>query len=207
MGRFSTLPFRAACAVAAPLLLGAGQATAQNATPVAPSGSPTAAECAAEPRPLADFEALIGAPVPPTPATFEPPAGEPAEPDVAAAVTETMAGAIACFNTTDFPRFGGYYTDEGFREDFVEDAAEFVEITRAGLRLPPEFRIALVGVRDVVVLDDGRVGAVVAYDTSQGIVIDYVLFVVEDGRYLIDFFVDEYDGDGTGTPVAATPVA
>lgn len=192
---------------AALVALGAGPATAQDATPVAPAATPVADACAAEPRPDADFEALIGAPVPATPATFTPATGEPAPADVVAAVTTTIRGTIACFNATDFLRMGGYYTDAGFREDFVDDAEQILNITRRGLRLPPDFALSFVELRDVVVLDDGRVGAVVVYDApGEGRITDYLIFAEADGDYLIDFFVDEYDEAAPATP-AATPVA
>lgn len=191
-------------ALAALLAFGAGPATAQDATPAA---TPVADACAADPRPVADFEALIGAPVPATPATFTPPTGEPAPADVVAAVTTTFRGTIACFNATEFLRMAGYYTDAGFREDFGEDAAQFLEITRRGLHLPPDFAISFGELRDVVVLGDGRVGAVVVYDApGEGRITDYVIFTEANGGYLIDFFVDEYDEAAPATP-AATPVA
>lgn len=193
--------------VAALLALGLGQAGAQDATPVAPAGTPTAATCDAEPRPLADFQALIGAPIPPTPATFAPPAGEPAGDEIVTDVTATFNGLVACFNATDLLRFGGYYTDAGFREDVAPTAEQFVPIIQAGIVFPPDIAISVVDVRDVVVLDDGRVGAVVVYASPEGETTDYIIFAEENGRYLIDFFVDEYGETAPATPAAATPVA
>ncbi|MDP9364522.1 MAG: hypothetical protein M3Q10_09925 [Chloroflexota bacterium] len=185
---------------------GDAPADAQDATPgAALPVAPDPAECTVEPRPHSDFEALVGTPAPATPATFDPPRGEPADAETIAAVTATVRAALACANGLDFSRFAALYTDVGFREDFADPSGDDLAFLLATPQaVPEEERVTLTDVRDVVVLDDGRVGAVVVYsEPGEGEQGDYLIFAEEDGRYLIDLFVDEYDVPAT--PAAGTP--
>ena len=99
----------------------------------------------------------------------------------------------------EYQRQAALYTDAGFVEDFrglAEDDVAAIATPSPGV-LPP---LWLVTVRDVVVLDDGRVGAVVVTFTSEVERDDYLFFVEQGGRYLVDHFVDEYVPWGAGTP-------
>ncbi|CAA9570119.1 MAG: hypothetical protein AVDCRST_MAG59-3405 [uncultured Thermomicrobiales bacterium] len=187
-----------ALAVALPLAAAAPGA-AQEATPMGSAAPPDAAECRVAPRPIEDFRALLGTPVPPTPETFAAPAGDPADPAVVEGVLATVRELLACHNAGDFQRQAALYTDAGFVEDFrglAEDDVAAIATPSPGF-LPP---LRLVTVRDVVVLDDGRVGAVVVTFTSEVERDDYLFLVEQDGRYLVDHFVDEYVPSVAGTP-------
>jgi hypothetical protein len=66
--------------------------------------------------------------------------------------------------------------------------------------LPLEQSVALVDVREVTRLEDGRIGVVIVGDEpGVGVQTLYFIFVEEDGRYLLDeqFYLAT---DGTPTP-------
>lgn len=129
------------------------------------------------------------------------------------AIVATMREVVACLNTGSALTLFAFVTD-----DFVRYAIEISPITRqlvdvfaAGSPafLPPEGYGSLVAVREVTVLPDGRVGALV--DTieppeSPDVQTAYYVFVEEDGRWPIDERVENLEEQYPPEPVA-TPAA
>jgi hypothetical protein len=163
----------------------------------APSGAgqPDPSRCQVEPRPI-DFFAEIAA----TPratlvalATPEPApagAGEPADAATVAAIEAAVAELAACRSTGDALRLNALYTDRFFLRQTAaqgppSDAA--LAILAASPAPPPVARQSgTVTVRDVEVLSDGRVRAVIDLDLARGGASLLTVFVREGDRWLID---------------------
>ncbi len=206
--------------IAAELIVSA-PAAAQDATPSALPITPDPAGCLVEPRTIDDLYTLLGTPVPAppearqsmsTPASSSTevslPAGEPADSATATAITATIVEAYACFNAGDYLAAFALYSDDALQrfteqEPFTEDIAAFFLATPEAF--PENFRSSVLAVRDARVLPDGRVGALV--DTNdptappEGADVDFVVFVEQEGRYLIDEEITDLEG----SPAAGTP--
>jgi hypothetical protein len=69
---------------------------------------------------------------------------------------------------------------------------------------------SLIAIHDVVVLPDGRVGALVEAifpDEAPGIQVDDFYFAEQDGRWLVDGIVEDLDGQYPPETEVATPAA
>jgi hypothetical protein len=151
------------------------------------------ASCQVEPRAIEDYEALVGTPIPATPAVMTLTSGTPADQATVDAITATVLEASACFNAGAFRRLGGLYTDAGFMEDnagmTTESLADFAAEPSA---LPSDEHVSVLDVAAVQLLPDGRVGAVVVYQLPSGqSAVDLMLFAKDGDRYLIDHWIDE----------------
>jgi hypothetical protein len=139
--------------------------SAQAATPAPPPFAAATAGCTVEPRSPNELLAVIGTPDPA--ATMGPgpdhaivlPPGEPADSATAAAVTATMDQFVGCLDAQDALRFTELLTDDFLRRlgRFQTEAID-PQSPQPG---PPVDSGAIVRVRDVVVLADGRAGAIV----------------------------------------------
>ena len=192
-----------------PVLLSTGtEATAQVSTPEVPDP----ALCRTEPRPQAELLPLLsGTPAAAPAATDLPasvtaeaqlPSGTPADAATVAAITATARELIACNNAGDFGRVFAFYTDEFIRRAFGGDptAREQVPALLAtpAAPLPPEARTTLLAVRDVRVLADGRVGAIMEdVDPRQKVTV-FLIFAQVGDRWLVD---GQIDIATEGTPV------
>jgi hypothetical protein len=186
-------------AVATVIMAGVPEVRAQ-ATPTALSlDVPAPEECLLEPRALPLFPEEAGqraatpAPVVPGPAEpFSPPAGDPADAETVAAVTATVRAAIACRNAGDLLRAYTLFTDDMLVVLFGGPATvdpEVRQVAGEGPRpLPAARRLGIVVIRDIVLLPDGRVAAVVETATIRRLFRDYLFLVQEPttGRWLID---------------------
>lgn len=204
-------------AVVALTLTAPGFARAQES----PEGEIIAAEeCTVEPVDIeATLNALVATPelgesAPPDPeATVTPPTGEPADEETVAAIEETVRQFFACTNAGDQARVLALLSPALFisvsriaaedisDEESIPDLAEAAE-GQLGEATPvaEDELIGLVEIRDVIVLDDGRVAATVVGDGSEEEPSPALfIFVEQDGRYLIDFFGELAED---GTPVA-----
>lgn len=208
-------------AVIAAVLTVRAPVAAQDATPVALPVTPDPAACLVAPRTIDDLYALLGTPVPAapeaeesesTPAGGSPevslPTGEPADSATVAAITATIVEAYACFNAGDYLSAFALYSDDALQRfteqgPFTEDIAAFFLATPEAF--PENFRSSVLAVRDVRVLPDGRIGALV--DTNdptsppEGTDVDFVVFVEQGDRYLIDEEITDLEG----SPAAGTP--
>ncbi|MER3438500.1 MAG: hypothetical protein C4346_13460 [Chloroflexota bacterium] len=168
---------------------------AQQATPAADLGPPTAAECQIAPRSEAEIAALAATPIvtPATPVTAEPatlPAGEPADAATIAGLMQTLRDVIACAEAGDLGRLLALYTDEYIAREIL--AAEPVPIVPghrpAGTPQPPS-PPAVIDLTPVILearlLPDGRVAALVTI-AEPGSPVDVVWFQRVGDRWLID---------------------
>lgn len=199
---------------------------AQEATPAAsPIGDPPApdvpdpAECRAAPRSLASLQALAtpaaGLPQPtlPAPAAGTPlalPDGDPANAVVVAALAATAREVIACDNAGETLRTLALYSDDYLRPFFGQPGT-FTPDRHAALATPRPvealLQVALVEVRDALLLPDGRAAAVVVVDdpadpTGEPRSASLLYFVAQDGRWLVDDAVEGIAAGAAGTPVA-----
>ena len=205
------------------LLLGAvpRHAAAQDQLPVAPDPSECTAEITFE-----ELQAITGTPPAgrPVPSdttrksgVFEVPPGEPADEATVAAVTATTRQLFACANGGDFVGLLGIVSDDFLRE--LSGGAALTEDDRVNFDavatpMPEEDFLVLYLLRDVRVLPDGRVGALVEADDTTvdpAVEVDFYYFVEQDGVYLIDGAVENLEDDipplslgeiGTPAPVS-----
>jgi hypothetical protein len=123
---------------------------------------------------------------------FAPPAGEPADEETVAAITATVRESIACRNAGDFARMLVSFTPNMLAELYGSPATvdpEVLQGIQEGPRaLPEPRRLRLDAIESIVMVPDGRVGAVVETSTPRREFRDYLFFVLdaESGRWLID---------------------
>jgi hypothetical protein len=123
---------------------------------------------------------------------FAPPAGEPADEETVAAITATVRESIACRNAGDFARMLVFLTPNMLAELYGSPATvdpEVLQGIQEGPRaLPEPRRLRLDAIESIVMVPDGRVGAVVETSTPRREFRDYLFFVLdaESGRWLID---------------------
>lgn len=204
------------------VLFGPGAGLAQEATPVASPAAGVA--CTVEPRPTDELLALwfgpegtpLAAPPVASPVAGEValPEGEAADAETVAAVTATLQELNACFEANQFARAFALMTDNVVRQ-FGPTSGEPLEQVRALLEAqeaqpvatpePDGGQTVVPPLRDVRVLDDGRVGGILE---EEGPLV-FLIFERQDGRWLIADFLEIRSADGTsavGTPAAeATP--
>jgi hypothetical protein len=123
---------------------------------------------------------------------FAPPAGEPADEETVAAITATVRESIACRNAGDYARMLVFFTPNMLAELYGSPATvdpEVLQGIQEGPRaLPEPRRLRLDAIESIVMVPDGRVGAVVETSTPRREFRDYLFFVLdaESGRWLID---------------------
>lgn len=181
---------------------------AQGAT--APAGEVVpAAECMVTPHPLPSVRQLIGTPAPgqepgrPIPLPPELPIGEAADTATAQEVAATIRETVACTNAGDALRLLALYSDAylGGLGPFPKE--NFAELPTPSA-LPTEEQVSLVDVRDVQVLTDGRVRAVVVTDAKDNPApgtTAIVLLARTGDRWVIDAVLGEVAVDGTPVSV------
>ena len=168
-----------------------GVAMTQVPTPPANRDVPAPAECRIEPRSLAFFERLAdgATPAPTSPTPFNPPEG--GRPDAATVdgITVTIRHLAACLNAGDTLRVDALYTDAYFYRQIADlgpPSPEF--LATRGTPVPVEERrwAGIDGIREVRMLPDGRVSAVVELHIPPEDVTFAFVFVREGERWLID---------------------
>jgi hypothetical protein len=210
MHRFAVLLM----AIAIPLLRLVA-AFAQAATPSPLPAAPAPAECRVAPRPVAELRALGATPAPSDLAPW--PAAVPSETDLpggpaadfatAAAVAAVAREYVACVNAWDLTRLLALATDDYVRR-FVAAEGPITPQQYAELATPlpaePAWRATLLEVRDVRVLADDRVGAVVvvAHPRPQEASVTVTLFVFAEvgGHWLLDDAIRVEPADATPAP-------
>ncbi len=192
-----------------------GGAQTQDVTPIA-TPSVGGAACTVEPRPTEELLAFwfgpegtpLPTPLPASPVVGEAalPEGEAADEETVAAVNATLRELSACFGTNQFARAFALMTDDLVRK-FGPQQGETLEQARALLEAQliatpePVGEPAVVSpLRDVRVLDDGRVGGILE---EEGTLI-FALFERQEGRWLIADFFEV--GPADATPLVGTPV-
>jgi hypothetical protein len=184
------------------LALGACPAAAfAQATPIANDPNvPSPAECQIPLPEMIEFPADSMQPVAATPRPivakpeppFAPPEGEPADEVAVAGITATVRESIACRNAGDYARMLVFFTPNMLVELYGSPATvdpEVLQGIQEGPRPVPEARrLRIDAIEEVVMLPDGRVGALVETSTPRREFRDYLFFVLdpESGRWLID---------------------
>ncbi|MGH2560859.1 MAG: hypothetical protein ACRDJH_17480 [Thermomicrobiales bacterium] len=180
-------------------------------SPAAAQESPDPSECQVEPRDDAWIADVIATPavavaspaaLPATPVPADAlPGGEPAGPDALFGINQTMRELVACVNAGDTQRALALLTDDASRETVV--ALFGVAIVSGPIPdatptpLPADEQLPFFSIRDPRVLEDGRVGAIVSDDTRPDYAF-FIVFVEEDGRWLIDEAVATEAGGAAG---------
>ncbi len=204
--------------VAVALLLGLSmgmKASAQDATPTEDL-SPNGDECVHEPRTIGELQAVYGDPHPAgsgeatsvamhaTPSIDELPVGEPADEETVAAITVAVRHQFACFNGGDHLRGLSGVTDEFLLNQvgqalFDEDFVEMLE--NEPVELAEEDQTELLGVREVTIYADGRVGVLVDFRAGfgpeegiDGFETDLWIFKSVDGVWLLDESFENLEG-------------
>ena len=117
-----------------------------------------------------------------------------ADAETVAGVTATAHELFACYNANAYLQVFGLFTDEYLARSFAEEGMTEEALgyfsMPADVR-PPEERES-VGVQEVQVLADGRVGAFLEVrnpEAGDATFMDYTIFVEQDGRYVIDYVI------------------
>jgi hypothetical protein len=164
------------------------------------SNVPGPEECVIEPRALPLFPEGVGQLASATPSPlaieleppFTIPQGEPADVETTTGVSATVREAIACRNGNDFQRAYALFTQDMIVSLFGGPATVDPEIVAAIAEkagpLPRRQQLALLTFTDIVLLPDGRVGAVVETGNTRRAYQDYLIFEQDpaSGRWLID---------------------
>jgi len=189
-------------------------AGAQSASPATGATMPAVSDCRTAPRTDQFFRRLTLAPaVAPgtaeaSPPPFAMPRGRLADPATATAIVATVEQIVACFNAGDFARLSALFTDDYWRREvdaLAEKADEFAGAVAAPpAPVAPGSRERLIEVRQIEILADGRVGALVVFSNPKDTAPDpdFLYFVQTEGRWLVDEVVT---GIGIEAAAAATP--
>ena len=184
---------------------------AQEATPIVGG-----AVCTVAPRPTEELLAFwfgaegtpLATPLPASPIAGAAalPEGEAANEETVTAVNATLRELAACFETNQFARAFALMTDDLVRQfgpqqgETLEQARALLEAQLVATPEPMGEPAVVPPLRDVRVLDDGRVGGILE---EEGTLI-FVVFERQDDRWLLDGFVEA--GLAGGTPGVGTPV-
>jgi hypothetical protein len=117
-------------------------------------------------------------------------AGEPADEETVTGIIATAREVTACINAGDQIRIDALYTDEYFFRQAATGgppSKQFIEFLQSpATPLPEAQRVAFFGVRDVEVLPDGRVRALIGFHFPPDDVAYLAILVREGDRWLID---------------------
>ena len=171
---------------------------------------PDPAECQeVEPRSSESLLSIAGTPSPDMTAATEAdlPRGEEADEETTAEIIDAEVLLVACYNAGDFSRLLSLLTDHAILLAIgaAPDQGTIDILLSPATPTADDSMISLVDVRDVRVLEDGRVGAVAEWGVSSDpeviTEINFEVFIEVDGVWMLD---DEI----TNLPVpAATPEA
>jgi len=195
-------------ALIAVLCLAPVSGLAEDATPAPPGGAPPPSLCTAEAPPLAQLNAEIAAAAAgsATPGARLPgrldrgvvPAGAPADAATAAGIEAVTRELVACFNAGEPLRALGLYTPAA-RGLLYARQGPFAADAYADLATPtpadPADRDAILAIRGIRLLPDGRAGATVtiAYAVVPEPKTFFFVYARADGedRWLIDGILGE----------------
>jgi hypothetical protein len=205
----------AASLIATVLISSAAFAAAQDGTPAAAPGSATCDRPPADPAAIATVLATP-APPPSFPASAfateaDLPQGEPADAATVAAITEVIRTLNACNNAGDYCQAFTLASEALLQRRFQAQGSPLPTLALEEVReycaqivpRPPENQVTLVALRDVRVLPDGRVGAVVVQHVpSVGTGPLFVVFVEVGDRWVVDGFFQIVNAAPTGSSAA-----
>ncbi len=189
--------------------------------------APELDECTHEPRTIEEMQALHGTPHPEgageavsllqaTPVDFQLHEGEPADEETTAEIITAIRILTACHNAGHYLAGMAGLTDEFievqvgnalFDEDFV------AAMVASPVALADEHHTVILDVREVTVLEDGRVAALFDYHSPtpqeegiDGIETDVFIFENVDGVWLLDEVIENVEGTH-GPEDLATPAS
>jgi hypothetical protein len=147
-----------------------------------------------------------------TPSPFALPTGSPADDATIAVVTARVVELAACINAENTLGFYGQFSPDSVRQQLegqdITDADVDSLAAITPVASPPDRWVTVIDIREVQVLPDGRVGALV--DTlfplvSADIQTDHFTFANIDGLLLIDTIVEGLETVYPPTATLATP--
>jgi hypothetical protein len=157
--------------------------------------------CLVEPRPLEFFEQYLGTPGA-TPSvegaaemggsldSFVPPEGQPADPETVDAVAATAVEIVACYNGGEVRRVFALYSNnliESFASGDPLPQEEFDAMAATPTAVPEDQWSTVLAVREVILVDDGRVAGFVDFEFEDGYrETQYAILVEEGDRWLVD---------------------
>ena len=162
-------------------------------------------ECKEDPRPFEEIAAVLnldGEGIAEPPRTqINAPLGEIVDTDTELAVSEAAREFLACFNAGDVPRSAALMTENGIKRTFwgLTIDEENRGLARERIAAEPSPRIEdalarLIAVTDASTLPDGRIAAFVVINEPllppTGPETLLFIFVNQDGRWLLDDYVD-----------------
>ena len=207
-----------------------GGALAQDATPYV-DRSPNPEECVvANPRTVEDLQAIYGTPAPTgageatsaaeqaTPDVTTLPTGTPADAETVAAIEEWARINFACGNAGNYLAGLSMVTEDMIRSavgEAVYDEDLIAALEASPVPLPEDQQTDLLGVRNVIVLEDGRVGALIDYMAHSGQTegingheTDFFIFENVNGVWLLDEVYQNLEGIyGPEASPVASPAA
>ncbi len=138
------------------------------------------------------------------------PVGPPADEETVAGVIATVDEVFSCFAAGDFARATALFTEDLTRTFGPEPGTPEEEV-RAFLEATPEAGAAgeagvIVAISDVMLLEDGRVGAFVVDRTEGRLSTVYAIFEQQGDRWLADEVI-EFAGEGEDEEGAGTPTS
>jgi hypothetical protein len=116
--------------------------------------------------------------------------GPQAPEETVAEITEVVRGSIACSNAGDLLRALAYFSD-GYVEHMFSgpngvDYSGFLEyVATPPAAVPEDQQLAIIEISNVELLKDDSVGATVITGNPASPYVDYLVFVNEDGQWLI----------------------
>jgi hypothetical protein len=135
-------------------------------------------------------------------------AGTPASAQMVAAVTLVVREVIAAFNAGLPLRAFAHFTDDHFRRQGLLSPEELAVLHAPALPLPPEEQETVVAVRDVRLLQDGRVSAIlVSHYQSVGEIRKVLVFRRIDDQWRIDAVVEAPQQAANGGQASQTDAA
>ena len=159
------------------------------------ASTPAPSTCQTEPVPIERLAALLATPIASTPLADQVLEGTPPDDDIAHAVEETILEVFACLNAGEPLRAYGLYTDNYLRAILAHETPETLRSLATPSPADRDEWTTVLAIRDIRLLDDGRVYATVILDPALiPVEKTFGFFLIEqDGRWLVDDVLDELE--------------
>lgn len=160
--------------------------------------TPDPADCLVEPRTVENMQSFVGTPAASPAASAQATPwdavgneGVPADDESVDAVNAFAYDLYACYNANSFRQVYALYTDDYLAREFPAEGISPEALELFATPIPPQAADARISitVRDVKMLDDGRIGFFIVSRDPLGDgseVAVYYILVEQDGRYLVD---------------------
>ncbi|CAN5598284.1 hypothetical protein BH23CHL4_BH23CHL4_30610 [soil metagenome] len=155
--------------------------------------TPVPATCQTEPVSVERLARLIATPVAASPVSYLALEGAPADRDVVRAVEQTIYEVVACFNGGEPLRAYAFYTDGYLRSILAHQSIEDLQGLATPSPVDHDDWTVVIDIRDIRLLDDGRIYATVVLD--PGLIPVQKMFgfflIQQDSRWMVDDVLDE----------------